>query len=78
MTKMPTIMVNKGVKEFKMPANALSICVSAIQKRKAGIKFPATPEISTKPILSLGIFGRALIANGSKTRPAKSILKEAT
>ena len=45
----------KGVKEFKIPANALSICVSAIQKRKAGIKFPATPEISTKPILSLGI-----------------------
>ena len=71
-------MVNKGVSEFKIPAKALSILVSAIQKRYAGIKLPTNPEIITMPILSFGIFRNAFIANGNKTSPAKSILSEAT
>ena len=32
-TTIPTIMVNNGVSELSMPAKALSIFVSAIQKR---------------------------------------------
>ena len=71
-------MVNKGVSEFKIPASALSIFVSAIQNKKAGIKLPIIPESSTKPIFSLGIFLSALVAKGNKTSPAKSMRSAAT
>jgi hypothetical protein len=74
----PTSMVNKGVSEFKMPAKELSILVSAIQKRKEGIKLPKNPDKKTMPIFSLGIFLKAVIAKGSKTSPENSILIEAT
>lgn len=41
----PNKIVFKGTKEFKTETTALSISVSAIAKKKAGINEPKTPEI---------------------------------
>ena len=40
----PMIIVNNGVSVFNMPATALSMCVCAAAKRKAGRKIPIIPE----------------------------------
>lgn len=43
----PNNIVFKGTKEFNIEATALSISVSAIAKKKAGIKDPSNPEINS-------------------------------
>jgi hypothetical protein len=52
----PISRVNKGVKAFRMPANELSILISAMQNKNAGKKLPNTPARNTRPILFVGIF----------------------
>ncbi|GAA3595214.1 hypothetical protein GCM10022396_10410 [Flavivirga amylovorans] len=44
-TAKPNKIVFKGTNEFKIETTALSISVSAIAKKKAGIKDPKTPVI---------------------------------
>jgi hypothetical protein len=52
----PISNVNNGVKAFSIPANELSIFISAMQNKKAGKKLPIKPEQNTKAILLAGIF----------------------
>jgi hypothetical protein len=73
----PTIRVNTGVREFSIPAMALSILVSAFMNKKAGIKLPKNPATSRYFIsLRLSLF-RLLIEYGSKASDARDIRMQA-
>jgi hypothetical protein len=74
----PISNVNNGVKAFSIPANELSIFISAMQNKKAGKKLPIKPEQNTKAILLAGIFLKAVVANGSNITPAVTIRSAAT
>jgi len=67
-----------GVKEFNVPASALSIPSSATQNRYAGNKLPKTPDIKMMPSVPAGTFLKLIMAEGSSTKPAKTIRNEAT
>ena len=67
-----------GVRVFSMAVSALSILVSAMQKRKAGKKLPNSPDKITYPQLDTGILRKALIEKGISTTPADKILNAAT
>ena len=73
----PTIRTKTGVSEFKEPTRELSILVSAMQKRNAGIKLPSKPERNMVKILFLGIVLNFFIATGNNTMPEKIIRKDA-
>lgn len=73
----PVIITKMGVSELSVPANALSIDSSAIQKRKAGIKLPNVPDKNTSQHFFQGIFLIALKATGDNIIPAEKILSAA-
>lgn len=65
----PNKMVLSGTKEFNTETTALSICVSAMAKKNAGIKEPKTPEIASH-FHWFGLIVRIdLIPNTNKNRP---------
>ena len=72
--KAPVIITKMGVRELRVPANALSMDSSAIQNRKAGIKLPNIPDKNTSQHFCQGIFLTALTATGNNTIPAEKIL----
>jgi hypothetical protein len=74
----PAIMVNSGVKEFYMAASELSILVSAMQYKNAGIKLPSKPEIITRTLFSFATFLNAFHAKGNNTMAALNIRIAAT
>ena len=51
----PVIITKIGVRQFKVPANELSIPSSAKQNKKAGNKLPIAPDINTMKRLFTGI-----------------------
>ena len=76
--KAPVIITKIGVSELSVPANAPSIPISATQNKYAGKRLPKTPDIKIMPSLFTDTFLMYLIAQGSKTIPAKMIRSDAT
>jgi hypothetical protein len=74
----PTMITKMGVREFNVPARALSTPCSAIQNKYAGSRLPITPDRNTIPILLRGISRNARKATGRSTRPDEMILNDAT
>ena len=73
----PVPITKMGVRELRVPASALSMDSSAVQKRKAGIKLPKVPDKKTSQRFRHGIFFIALTAIGDNTIPAETILTAA-
>ena len=72
------IIVNKGVKEFNIPASELSMPVCALAKRNAGATHPMTP-INTRYFHSLTDGLRNLLtAMGAKNKNEITIRKAPT
>jgi hypothetical protein len=71
-------MVNKGVKEFKMPARELSIPVCALANRKAGKPLPITPTSKNSFHSLQAILLILSKAIGLNTRKAMEIRKAPT
>ena len=61
-----------------MPANELSIFVSATQNKKAGKKLPSNPDARISISRAFGNFLICFNAVGSKTIPALNIRRAAT
>lgn len=76
--KAPVMITKMGVSELRVPASALSIPSSAIQKRYAGSKLPSKPERKITSSVSFGICLKYLMAVGSSTIPEKTIRNDAT
>ena len=72
----PKIKVFKGVKELRMALIELSIWVSAIEKRKAGIKVPNKEVIAIYFHFPWGIFGKVLKPIAKRKIAAKIIRNE--
>ena len=71
-------MVNKGVREFRIPAKELSMPVCAFAKRNAGKPLPINPT-STRYFHSLNFsFLILVIAKGLRTRKVIEILNAPT
>lgn len=68
----PTITVKRGTREFKIPANPVSISFSEIANKKAGIPFPKTPTTAIGQKSSVLSLEKCLIATGNRTKPAKT------
>ena len=74
----PIIKTNTGVSEFREPTKELSILVSAMQNKNAGIKLPSKPDRNMVKILLLGMVLNLRIATGNNTIPEKIMRKLAS
>ncbi|GAA4242033.1 hypothetical protein GCM10022292_10800 [Winogradskyella damuponensis] len=73
-TANPNKIVFKGTKEFNIEATALSISVSAMAKKKAGIKEPKRPERRSHFHFDLGIVLSLLKPKVKRIRPVIIVL----
>lgn len=74
----PVIITKTGVREFNIPAIALSNFSSATQNKKAGNKLPNVPDKNSSNKFDFGIVKIFFMVIGSKRVPAATIRKAAT
>jgi hypothetical protein len=74
---MPIRSVNTGFKELSIPVRELSILVSAIGKRNAGIALPRNPIIDKLRMLCLLIFFMLIRAKGRRLRKVMNMRNDA-
>jgi hypothetical protein len=75
---MPRMSVNSGVREFKIPAIVLLICVCAKAKRKEGRALPVTPTNKKYRHFFQSIRLNRAARKGIKARAEMLIRKQAT
>ena len=72
------ISVNKGVKAFNMPDNALERCWPATANKMAGIKFPVSPADKKERLCLRSICLKRLRNIGKKNKLAEQIRRAPT
>jgi hypothetical protein len=74
----PITKAKMGVNPLRTPAIELARLVSAVANKKAGIRLPRKPVMTTYPNLFLGILDKEGMAQGSSTKKENTTLRAPT